>query len=205
MTANSMIRSFHAARNRAGLRDEEFRDWLERDFGTRHISELGPKAPAALRAINGKADAVAKPAGRHQLGGPYAKKLQALWLSAWNLGIIRNKDDKAMLAFVERQTGIQRTEFLRNWKDARKAVEALKSWIAREGGVNWTTGRYRDAYKNDPRYQVVAAQLRKLYGKRDILDELVIALGTADLDNLRPDDWVQLQQTLGERIRRAKS
>jgi hypothetical protein len=193
MTANSMIRSFHAARNRAGLRDEEFRDWLERDFGTRHISELGTKAPAALRAINGKADAVAKLTGRRQLGGPYAPKLQALWLSAWNLGIVRNQADEAMLAFVERQTGIQRTEFLRNWKDARKAVEALKSWIAREGAVNW--GAFED-----PQDAVIAAQISAL----NLKPEDVTISGQGMPEAVAAIGKIAVMQTLGERIRRAK-
>lgn len=186
MTANSMIRSIHAARTRAGMREEEFRDWLERDYGTRHISELGAlNCQAALKVLNGKADAVAKPTGRRRLSGPYAPKLQALWLSAWNLGIVRNKADEAMLAFVERQTSIARTEFLRAAKDARKAVEGLKSWIAREGGVDWS--RFED-----PQDAVIAAQMRKL---GTTIGEY------ADLEKLGK---VELMQALGERIRRAK-
>lgn len=193
MTANSMIQSLHAARNRAGMREEEFRDWLERDFGTRHISELGPKAPAALRAINGKADAVAKPTGRRQLGGSYAPKLQALWISAWNLGIVRNKADEAMLKFVERQTGIQRTEFLRDATDARKAVEALKSWVAREGGVDWSA-------HDDPQDAVIAAQMRKL--GIDPSDVSISGKGTREA--VASMGKVGLMQWLGDRIRRAK-
>ncbi|MGC8201033.1 phage protein GemA/Gp16 family protein, partial [Salmonella enterica] len=43
---------------------------------------------------------------RRDLDGPYAKKLQALWIAAWNLGLTRSRDDKALLAFVKRQTGL---------------------------------------------------------------------------------------------------
>ncbi len=69
--------------------------------------------------------------GRHKLTGKYAKKLQALWIAAWNLGIARDRDDKALLAFVKRQTGIDHTRFLVYADDAKRAIEALKGWINR--------------------------------------------------------------------------
>ncbi|NJL09057.1 MAG: DUF1018 domain-containing protein [Methylacidiphilales bacterium] len=93
-----------------------------------------------------------------EIDGPYGPKLRALWISAWNLGVVRDRTDAAMLAFVERQTRIQRTRFLRAAADARKAVEGLKAWISREGGVGWPAS-------DDPlavRRAVIAAQWRRL-------------------------------------------
>jgi hypothetical protein len=82
----------------------------------------------------------AAPSGRRAadtVSGEWAGVLRALWLSAYNLGIVRNPDDRALLDFCERQTQLSHTRFLQDPRDAAKAVEALKDWIAREGGVVW--------------------------------------------------------------------
>src|SRR3546814_5628829 len=49
------------------------------------------------------------------LTGPFAPKLVALWLSAWNLGVAHNRHEHALIAFVERQTGIAHV----NWEIGR--------------------------------------------------------------------------------------
>ncbi len=194
MAANSMIRSIHAARSRANMDETAFRDRLERDYGTRHVSELdGGQMRDVLKVLNNLAGP-RQPSGQKGLQGPYAKLLQALWLSAWNLGIARNRADAALLAFVERQTGIMRTEFLRDAADARKAIEALKSWIAREGGVDWS------AFE-DPQEAVIGAQLHKLgLDWRD-----VSVSGQGKPAAVQAVGRVALMQQLGEQIRRAKS
>ena len=66
--------------------------------------------------------------------GPYAPKLQALWISAFHLGVVRNKDDKAMIAFVQRQAKVSHTRFLTDAGDARKAIEALQEL---DGARGW--------------------------------------------------------------------
>lgn len=75
--------------------------------------------------------------GKRRLSGKFAKKLQALWISAYNLGIVRLRDDAALEAFVTRQTGISAERFLHNADDARKVVEALKAWMTREASIHW--------------------------------------------------------------------
>src|SRR3546814_6866940 len=69
------------------------------------------------------------------LTGPFAPKLVALWLSAWNLGVAHNRHEHALIAFVERQTGIAHVNWVRDQRDGAAAVEALKKWIAREAHV----------------------------------------------------------------------
>lgn len=214
MVANSMIRSLHGARQRAGMDEETFRDWLERDYGSRHVSALdGPQLQSALTVLNGRAGPAAKSGRRGQLSGPYASKLHALWLSGFNLGVVRDRRDEAMLKFIERQTGIQRTEFLRNAADSKKAIEALKGWLARDGGVDWSIGRNRAEYLNNPRYKIVEAQVRKLVvlGRmgpfREAIDGVVEAVGVRGRDALvgvKAERWTDTQQQLGVMIRSAK-
>ena len=65
--------------------------------------------------------------------------LRALWISGYNLGLIENPDDRALLAFVEKQTQISHTRFLTDPMEGRKAIEALKSWLTRGGVKYWPT------------------------------------------------------------------
>lgn len=94
------------------------------------------------------------------LTGPFAPKLLALWLSAWNLGITRSNHDNALIAFVERQTGIAHLSWLRDPRDAAKAIDGLKIWITREAGVEWPKGTR--ANPRETKLAVIVAQWRML-------------------------------------------
>lgn len=62
-------------------------------------------------------------------------KIKALWWSLYWLGAIDDPGDRAISAFVERQTGVSALKFLDHRK-AHKVIEALKSWLTRNG-VLW--------------------------------------------------------------------
>src|SRR3546814_1167239 len=59
------------------------------------------------------------------LTGPFAPKMVALWLSAWNLGVAHNRHEHALIAFVERQTGIAHVNWVRDQRDGAAAVEEI--------------------------------------------------------------------------------
>jgi phage gp16-like protein len=151
MSAVQSIRAIQAMKRELGLDEPDYRAMLERVTGV-----------SSLRAMDGGQlgrvieDMKAKGAGgKKKLDGPYAGKLQALWISGWHLGIVRNASNEALLAFVKGRTGIDHTRFLRNAADARKAVEALKGWLTRDAGVDWSEAE-------DPQLCVLAAQCRRL-------------------------------------------
>lgn len=190
----STITAIYGARKSAGLDDDSARDLYERETGKRSLREMKPGEQvrvlqALRRAANGSPKTIA---------GPYARKLQALWLDAFNLGIVRDRRDGAMLAFVARQTGIERTEFLRDAAQAMRAVEGLKKWIARAGGVAW--GDY-----DDPMDAVIAAQVKRL-GLDGVLDEGEARELQAYLawrgGELGRDAKIEVVQLLGARIRK---
>lgn len=62
-------------------------------------------------------------------------KVRALWWSLYWLGAVDQPNDRAIGAFVERQTGVSALAFL-DHRQAFSVIEALKSWVAREG-VEW--------------------------------------------------------------------
>lgn len=200
----STMRAIYAARRELGIEDDEA--WcgkLESITGKRHLSDMTPGDQVRVLQELRKNGATRT----KRLDGPYAAKLQALWLSAWNLGIVRDRRDSAMLAFIRRQTGIEHTRFLRDAADAKKAVEALKKWMAREGGVDWSTGEYRPAWWNNPRAQVVRAQIARLVMDGMITNEgehdnfLRTFGGIEDAESATDAEWIAAQERLGQIIR----
>lgn len=150
------IGAIHALKTRAGMSDDTYRDYLERETGKRSSKELTKRQ--AITVIDGLKK-LSKPAQgtarKRSLEGPYAPKLQALWISAWHLGLTRDNRDSALIAFVKRQTGIDDTRWLREPADAARAIEGLKGWLERGANVRWNDS-------DDPKLCVLRAQHRLL-------------------------------------------
>jgi phage gp16-like protein len=137
--SSGQIRMIHTLARNAGLDEDTRRDLMERETGKRSVKELGVrdaiKVIDTLQALPQARQSKAR--GALKLDGPYVGKIRALWISGWHLGVVRDRSDTAMVAFVERQTRIQNLRWLRDPADARKVVEALKSWLERKGCVAW--------------------------------------------------------------------
>lgn len=146
------IAAIHVAKKDLGLDEGTYRTMLVNVVGKDSLRDMTPaEHQKVITHMRGKG----APSGRGKLAGPYAGKLQALWISGWHLGVVRNKSDEALLAFVKGRTGIDHTRFLRNAADARKAVEALKGMLEREAKVDWSANV-------DPARCVLIAQMRQL-------------------------------------------
>ena len=207
----SAIAAINIGMNQLGFAEEDKRDLYERMTGERSLRAMKPSQQQAvlqeLRRLG------FNPTQRkNKLTGDYAPKLQALWLSAYNLGIVRDRKDSALLAFVKRQTGLDHTRFLHYQSDARKAIEALKGWMTREAGVDFKpiSPHRLPSHINDPRYRVALAQVALLQ-KRGGLDpsakpwQLVsLLIGHDDLDQVSAAEWVEFQKKLGVKIRGGK-
>lgn len=154
----SALAKIHVLKAKAGLDDEDYRAMLERLTGKRSAKNMTPREHLTVIAHLEGGSAVTDFGGRRKLDGRFAKKLQALWIAGWNLGVVHNRDDKALLAFVKRQTGLEHTRFLADAGDAARAIEALKGWLAREAGVDW--GKRGGA--NDDVNSVLLAQFTML-------------------------------------------
>ena len=99
---------------------------------------------------------------------PGGGKLRALWISGWHLGVVRDRTDAALAAWVRRQTGLDAAAWAAPVETAR-AIEALRAWLARAAGVDWRPkivldrgGREREV--DHPRARVLEAQWRILAG-----------------------------------------
>ncbi|PIO98607.1 regulatory protein GemA [Pleomorphomonas carboxyditropha] len=162
LATTAQIRALQATRRNAGLSDDDWHDRLATRYGVTSTKALTViQANAELDSLKGSAPE-RRPGGRVKLSGPYAGKLQALWIGAWNLGIVRERDDAALIAFVRRQTGIDHVRWVRDAEDAAKAIEALKGWMAREADIDWSPVKGAPAWYNAPQYRIASAQWRIL-------------------------------------------
>ena len=99
--------------------------------------------------------------------GPATGKLRALWHSAYDLGLIHDRSDAALDAWLRRLTGLDDDACIEA-ADLDRGIQALKAWLARVGGVDWRPhvslgqdGRVRETRR--PRARVLEAQWRLLH------------------------------------------
>lgn len=185
----SAIAAINIAVKSLGMDENDKRAFYERHTGRRSLREM---TDGQLGLVLDELRRSGAPKARKRLDGPYAPKLQALWISGYNLGLVRNKTDEAMLGFIKRQTGIDHTRFLRDAGDARKAVEGLKAWLER-AGVDWSQS-------DNPKECVIRAQVKLLAARDDNPD--IPALKSWQAGYVLSDkDETALMQRLGTRIR----
>lgn len=131
------ISAIHAEAKRIGMDDDSRRDLMFSVAGKRSSSDLDEKQAQAvvrrMKQLGGNRPLSATATGK------YAPVLRALWLSAWHLGAVDSADDRALIAFVKRQTGMDHTRFLTDHAEATKAIEAIKAICVRQG-VEWPKG-----------------------------------------------------------------
>lgn len=204
MTALATI---HVGLKKLGIAEDDARDIYDRQTGKRSLREMSPRDHEAvigeLRRLGFKR---ALKGGRNLLQGRFAKKLQALWIAGWNLGVVRNRNDDALVAFVKRQTGIDHVRFVHNAQDAARAIEALKGMLAREAGVDWAEGDHLPDWQRRPGAMIAIAQWRLLHGGEEF-DFPAFQAFVADhslclLPAMTARDWVIVMNALGERVRK---
>jgi hypothetical protein len=214
----SALGQIHAAARDLGLDDDTKRAVYQRVTGKHSAADMDEgERRAVVDELRRQGASKGGQKRRKALSGPYAKKLQALWIAGWNLGLMRNRDDKALLAFVKRQTGLDHTRFLHHHDDATKAIEALKGWLARDGGVDWTVGDHLQDWARAPGYKIARAQFALLkaqspdFGEFNSLHHWLVQTRrdrpgmTTDPAGLRKSDWMIVMNGLGERVRDMKA
>lgn len=156
---NRLMRRLHVMKREQGLDDDLYRDKLEGLTGKRSAAELSDaeleETVAAFRRGQ-RAGMAAKLPDTKQ-----ARMIQAQWISLWNLGVVHDKTDGAITAFVKRQTGLDAARWLTSPQDVAKVAEALKDWMAREG-VDWSNLPGSPPFMRLPAFRVACAQWRKL-------------------------------------------
>lgn len=202
----SSIAAIHVAKKQLGLDEDTYRAKLQLIVGKTSTKDMTEAERELVILKFREAGFVPKgaerrPTGRKKLSGPYAGKLQALWIAGWNLGIFHDRDDTALIAFVKRQTGIDAVQFVRFPDDAKKAIEALKAILNRDGGVDWSPSRFMPEHTKADGYRIARAQWRKLGETTDVMGFALPAVGKPRTGMMDRSDWVIVMNLLGKRIR----
>lgn len=200
----SALAAIHVAKRELGLDDDTYRSMLVRVTGKASAADMSvqerEKVIAEFRRQGFKKPA--NPPSR-RLDGPYAKKLQALWIAAYNLGLTGDRKDRSLLSFVKRQTGIEHTRFLREAAQASRVVEALKAWMTRDAGVDWMEGALRPVWQREHGARIAMAQWHTIHGRFDMASfrQHVLAEAGKPVEEMNGRDWVGIMNALGEQLR----
>ena len=196
----SALAAIQIKRRQLGLDEEDWRDIVERVTGQRSTKGLNPKQTKALLDELDRLTGGRGPRARRMLEGAFVPKIQALWISAWNLGLVASRDDQQLIAFVRRQTGIDHANWLLDNSDALKVIEALKSMLARRG-VRWTFAKHEPACVRLPGFQIARAQYALLHdGDGSFYQWLYDETGHL-VEDMGYDDWIPVMNRLGRKVR----
>jgi phage gp16-like protein len=208
---SSSIAALHVAKKKLGLDEDTYRAKLSNLTGktsAKDMSEAERQKVLTVFRNEGFAPAEPKPSG---LSGKYAKKLQALWIAGHNLGVVADRRDAALLAFVKRQTAIDHTRFLRYPDDAAKAIEALKGWLRREAGVMFGNTNGQEWLASDGA-KIAWAQWRILHPEASLMVRkgfnaevsALVGRNAVWLADMKPKDWQIVMNDFGRRVRTMK-
>lgn len=135
-TARLRRRIFGRCRD-AAINDETRRLVQQRATGKASLTEMTPaEMRQVLLALGGSDPRPVPVAGAERPSASNIAMLRALWISAYWLGVVRAREDHALDAWLCRQAGVDSAQ----WATVAQiggAVDALKSWMSRVGGVDW--------------------------------------------------------------------
>lgn len=216
-----LIGQAHAAARDLGLDEATRRELQARVTGRGSCREMSAGELASLldhyRGLGWRPRGADAPRRRDRLpADPVSPKLRALWIAGWHLGVVRDRSEGALLAFVRREGRLDAARFATPAHLSR-AVEALKLWLARPaaeggGGVDWSPyERVAGPPLFRPRARVIEAQWRRLrdLGAEPDVPDLRLNGTTAFLVAVEPGVFLSdadadaLIRALGTRIRGA--
>ncbi|MFZ2470204.1 MAG: regulatory protein GemA [Parvibaculum sedimenti] len=206
----ALLGKVHIGKKALALSDEAYRDILSRQYGVASASELSDALLTDLvehfKKLGFKPirKAPARAGKRPLAQSDEQRKIRALWLSLYHLGVISDPSEEALAAFAKRSTGgktkgVDALQWV-SGEGAYKVIEALKAWATRDGGVYWIA--YKDRGGNMIGYcdrgRVIEAQWR-------ILRKLDRTFYFVDVLKLEDDEADRIIARQGEEIRRAKA
>lgn len=132
-----LIRAIMAACGRLGIDDDTRRAIQLEKIGKASLTKMTPSELTELR------DHFNRGWNGPKNQRPVVGKIRALWWSLYWIGAIERVDDEALNAFIKRQAHVQHINFL-DHKLAPSVIEALKSWLEREGVMWWSPEQLAD-------------------------------------------------------------
>jgi phage gp16-like protein len=132
----AMLAKVHLARKELGLSEEDYRAVLQRAAGAASAGDLSAagldRAIAEFRRLGWQQSPATAGAARKAASFPAARKARSLWISLWQLGVVRSPTEQSLEAFARRQLKVDRLQ----WADEAQVyrlIEALKAMATRAG------------------------------------------------------------------------
>jgi phage gp16-like protein len=213
------------ARNDLGLDEDTYRGLLHsvtgksslRTMTVRELDQVIDRMKADGFKPISKPKSPPRRAGARTLADDrQSRKMRALWISGFHLGVIRDPSEAALVAFAKRLTGADALQWTVS-EGANDVIEALKDMLEREAGVIWQVGDRRAVVGNnredlvaEDRFWIVRAQQRiirnaGIYDNQQWTEVCWHLLSTPPrLGDYQDRDWHQLIERLGGLIRYAK-
>jgi hypothetical protein len=132
----TLIKAIHAAKTRAGMDDNTYRDMLAIHASGKHSSK--DCTDAQLRQVLAHLNRAVSGSGFRPSSRPEVRLIYALWGDAKRRAILDNPSKAGLRAFCARMANLGKDaatdpEFLEP-SQCQVVIEALKSWIKRDGG-----------------------------------------------------------------------
>ena len=207
-----MKSTIHVLKQRIGMDEDTYRDFLQNEAGVRSSTELSVtqcgRVIERLRELAG--EGVGPRGAVAGLDTAIGRKLRALWIAGYDLGVVVNRTDKAMLGFLQRQTGVSHVNFLREPRAGTSAIEALKSWLARQGKVEWPAASADAIESKRAVINAIWLRLVELGGVKPFtahqpllsLDGYAFKVASSNgWDLFEPCHYDQVQNALGRKLR----
>lgn len=130
----SMIAKVHVARQQLAIDEDDYRQIILDESGQTSLAKCEDKQ---LELVIGRLKKLgfqplpskrSKGAAQH----PMARKARAMWISLYQLGVVRNSGEEALEAFAKRQLKCDKLVWARQ-SDAYRLIEALKAMAERAG------------------------------------------------------------------------
>lgn len=135
-----LIAKLHIAPKQLGIEKEDYRDILARVTGKRSSADMDMGELSDVLAeferlgftSSARSGAQRKPQAEARVENPSTRKALALWISLYQLGVVRNPRRSALETFAARQMKCERMAWMRQ-SESYKLIEALKNMAERNG------------------------------------------------------------------------
>lgn len=132
-----LVQLIHIGKSKLCLDDGTYRSLLETTTGKTSTKEmtLGELNKVMTRfkqlGFTPTAPKSAKKSSQlRQADDPQSKLIRHLWLSLHSLGAVNDPSEKALCAYIKRQTGVDLLIWLKSAKKSQ-VIESLKKWVER--------------------------------------------------------------------------
>lgn len=135
MNRAKTIQLIHIARNKLEVSDDAYRVMLQNLTGKDSCSKMDDRQLANVLAhLRGRGFKISGKSREVPMADfPMGRKIWVLWQDLAKAGLVRDKSQKALDAWLLRETGVAQLVWLQKEPDkAHQAIEKLKQWLGRK-------------------------------------------------------------------------